>query len=151
MSTAVTLAPASGERSGLAAGRGAEIGDALSRNVAEEAGRQRRRGVLDPPCAFGIAGQVGDPAGRHQPDAAGRQDDAAEPFGPGLRIVLDGEVEARFDEMGLGDAARRLLAVGLDPARPQPVRRIEARRVGGGEDRRRVRGRVVAGRRWPAP
>ncbi len=52
---------ASGSKlSGLAAGRRAEIGDAPAGDVAEQAGGQRRRHVLDPPGALGVTGKLLD-------------------------------------------------------------------------------------------
>ena len=50
-------APACDQLRGLAAGRGAEIGDALAGDVAEQARRQRGGGVLHPPLAVGEARQ----------------------------------------------------------------------------------------------
>ena len=47
-----------GKLRGLAAGRGAQIGDAAPANIAEQTHRQRRGGVLNPPGAFGETRQV---------------------------------------------------------------------------------------------
>ena len=61
-STAVTCAPALRKLRGLAARRGAQIGDGLAAHVAEKARRQRGGGVLHPPCAVVEAGQLAAPA-----------------------------------------------------------------------------------------
>ena len=61
-STAITSRARGRELRGLAAGRGAEIGDALARNVAEQPRRQRRGGVLHPPGAFRVSRAVAAPA-----------------------------------------------------------------------------------------
>ena len=95
-STAVTCAPASGELRGLAAGRGAKIGDRAAAHVAEQPRRQRRGRVLHPPRAFGKARQR-----RHRPcgdraHRAGRQHAAAKRRRPVLRVGLDGEIERRL-------------------------------------------------------
>ena len=60
--------PGAGERQlhGLAAGRRAEVGDLLAGDVAEQAGRERRRGVLHPPGAFAVAGKQRDSALRRR-------------------------------------------------------------------------------------
>ena len=50
------------ELHGLAAGRGAEVGDALAGDVAQQARGQGGGGVLHPPGALGEARQVGDVA-----------------------------------------------------------------------------------------
>ena len=47
---------------GLAAGRGAEIGDGFAAHVAEQLRRQRRGGVLHPPRAVVVAGKLRDRA-----------------------------------------------------------------------------------------
>ena len=74
-----------GKLRGLAAGRGAQIGDAPSGDIAEQPRRQRRRGVLHPPRAFGKAGQRGHGAVRDGAHRAGRQHAAVEPRGPDFR------------------------------------------------------------------
>ena len=51
-STAVTRAPACGKLRGLAARRGAEVGDRFAGDIAEQPGRQRGGGVLHPPGAL---------------------------------------------------------------------------------------------------
>ena len=74
-----------GELRGLAAGRGAQIGDAPAAHVAEQARRQRGGGVLHPPRAFGKAGQRGHRAMRDGAHRAGRQYAAAELCRPNIR------------------------------------------------------------------
>ena len=59
--------------------------------------------------------------------------DAAEPLRPALRIALDRQVEARLDQMRRGDLAGRRLAIGRGPPLPEPVRRVDALGVVGGE------------------
>ena len=105
-STAVTRAPASGKLRGLAAGRRAQIGDAETADVAEQARRQRGGGVLHPPGAFGKAGQQRDRAMRQRAHRAGRQHAAVHVLGPAGGVVLDGEVERRLVAVGGGDRAR---------------------------------------------
>ena len=54
----------------LAAGRGAEIGDTLAGDIAEQPGRQACGRILHPPFAVGVAWQVGNRArraARHAP------------------------------------------------------------------------------------
>ena len=119
-----------GELRRLAAGGGAEIGDALAGTGRDEAGRQRRRGVLHPPRAVAVAGKFADrdPSGR-QPHAAGRQNDAAEALGPGVRVSPDREVERRAPAMRLGDGARAGRAEALRPAPREPVGRVVPQRI----------------------
>ena len=96
----------------LAAGRGAEIGDALAGDVAQQADGQGGGGVLHPPRAFGEARQLGDGAAGRAADRAGRQQLAVEPARPERGVGARREVERRLDQMGGGDGARRLLAIG---------------------------------------
>ena len=116
-----------GKLRGLAARRGAQIGDALSANVAEQPRRQRRRGVLHPPCAFGKTGQRGDRAMRDRAHRAGRQHAAAELCRPDFRVALHREIERRLVAVGGGDGVRGRRAVSRGPARHQPVGRVERR------------------------
>src|SRR6185312_16501790 len=118
-----------GELRRLAAGCGTEIDDALAGDVAEERRRHRRGGVLHPPGAGAVAGQAHDRAAAGAAQRAGRQQDGFKLVAPGLRVAPDGEVERRLLEVSERDAARALLAVGLAPAAPQPIWRIEPRRV----------------------
>ena len=110
---------------GLAAGRRAEIGDALAADVAEQAGGTRRSGVLHPPGAVGIAGQRFDRTGGDQADAAGRQNDAAQTLRPAGRIGFDGEIEGRLDPVRLGDPVGGVIAVGTGPAPVEPIGGVE--------------------------
>ena len=50
------------ERRGLAAGSGAEVGNAPAGNIAHETGGESGGGILHPPCAIGEAGQRVDRA-----------------------------------------------------------------------------------------
>jgi hypothetical protein len=109
----------------LAAGGGAQIGNALARHVARSPRHQRRRRVLHPPAALGIAGEVLDAAARRQPDGTRRQQAAPEPLRPALRVGLGADIERGLLQARLGDAARCLLAVGGAPALPEPIRHIE--------------------------
>ncbi len=118
-----------GELRGLAAGRGAQIEHDLAGNVAEELRRQRRRRILHPPRATGIAGQRGDRPAGLAPQRSARQQNRIERLAPRLRIAARRDVERRLVQMRQGDGARRLLAIGLAPALPQPWRRVEARLV----------------------
>ena len=59
-----------GELRGLAAGGGAEIGDALAGDIAEEAGGQRGGHVLHPPGAVVVAGKRLDRPGGDEADAS---------------------------------------------------------------------------------
>ncbi len=136
-----------GKLRGLAAGRGAEIGDASPADIAEQPRRQRRRGVLHPPGAFGETGQRGHRAMRDRAHDAGRQHAAVEPRGPEFRIALHREIERRLGAVGGRDGVRGLRAVGLDPARHQPFRRVEDGGVERGADARRPRARRGAARR----
>ena len=122
-----------GQLRGLAAGRGAQIGDAAPGKIAEQPCRQRRRGVLNPPCAFGKTRQRRHRAMRDGAHGAGRQHAAVEVRGPRLRIALHRQVERRLMAVGGRDGARGRLAVGLDPARQQPAGRIENDRIERGE------------------
>src|SRR5581483_10964520 len=105
---------------------GAEVGNAFAADIAEHPGRERRSGVLDPPLAVAVAGQLVDGTGRNQPHAAGRQDDTAELRGPALRVALYGEIERRLAKVRGGDAGSGLLAVGQGPTLAEPCRCIEA-------------------------
>ena len=72
-----------GELRGLAAGRGAQVGDCFAAHVAEQPRRQRGGGVLHPPGAFAEARQQRDRAMRERAHRAGRQHAAAQALGPG--------------------------------------------------------------------
>ncbi len=118
-----------GELRRLAAGGGAEIDQALAGDLAEQMGGNRRGGVLHPPGTLGIARQGSDRAARGAAQRAGRQDLRLEQLGPALGIAAHGEVERRLLEMGGGDGAGARLAIGARPGLPEPVRRVEPRRV----------------------
>ena len=118
---------------GLAAGRGAEVGDRAAGEVAEQPGRERGGGVLHPPGALAVAGKLRHRPRRGEPHRAGGRDDAAERRGPALRIGFDGEVERRLGAVGKRDGVRGLGAVGPRPACEQPLRRIEVERLEGGD------------------
>ena len=62
-----------GELGALAARRGAEIDDPRARRDADETRRDRRRGVLHPPFAVGVAGQLDDRRVGRKAHRAGRQ------------------------------------------------------------------------------
>jgi len=114
------------ELHGLAAGRGAEVGDLLARDVAQQARRQGSGGVLHPPGALGEARQLGDVAAAGAAERAGRQLLGLELSRPEIGVGARREVERRLDQVGGSDGACRGFAVGLDPALPQPARRVEA-------------------------
>ncbi len=82
---------------GLAAGRGAEIGDGLAGDVAEQPRRQRGGGVLHPPLALGEAGQHGHRALQQRAHGAGRQRFTVQPARPLRGVRFHGEVERRLD------------------------------------------------------
>src|SRR5262249_17171013 len=78
---------ARGELRRLAAGRGAEIDHALARDIAEEPRRDRRRRILDPPGAVGIARQGGDRATGDAAQRPGWQYRRLEQLAPALGIA----------------------------------------------------------------
>ena len=128
-STAVTCAPACDQLRRFAAGRGAEVGDRLALDVAEQPRRQRGGGVLHPPLPVGKARQH-----RHRPCN-------------GVRTVPVGSVSpcSRLAHCGASDFTvrssdgswlmrnRHLLRGGLavmrGPARHQPRRNIQRLRL----------------------
>ena len=73
------------ELRGLAAGRGAEIGDGLAGDVAEQARRQRGGGVLHPPLALGKSRQHRHRALQQRAHGPGRQCFAVQARRPLLR------------------------------------------------------------------
>ncbi len=99
----------------LAAGRRAQIDDALPGDIAEEPRRDGRGGVLHPPGAFGIARQAGDRTAGDAPQRAGRQDLRLEQIGPALLVAAHREVERRLLEMRRGNGVAGLLAIGARP------------------------------------
>ena len=113
----------------LAAGRGAQIGDAQARDIAEKPRRDRGCCVLHPPRAFVETRQRGDGAMHDGAHRTGRQHAAVEFCRPSFGIGFHREIERRLAAIGGGDGMRGRLAVGLDPARHQPRRRIEHRRI----------------------
>ena len=119
MSTAVTWAPAAASCIGLAAGRGAEIGDALAAHVAEQPHGQGGGGVLHPPGALGKARQLGDvAAARSARSVPVGQRSASSWLGPEIGIAADGEVERRLVQVRRRDGARRILAIGVRSSSP---------------------------------
>ena len=132
-STAVTCAPAAASCAVLppgAAQRSATVRPATSPRSRDG---QCGGGVLHPPRAVLIAGQR-----RHRPmhdraHRAGRQHASAERARPVRRVVLHRQIERRFLAVGERDRAGGLVAVVLDPARHQPIGRVEKRGVHAGE------------------
>ena len=109
--------PGGGELRGLAAGRGAEIGNAPAANLAEQPRRQRRRRVLHPPRAFDKAGQRGHRAMRDGAHRAGRQHPALELARPSFGVAFYREIERRFTAVRRGNGARGRRAVSVGPSR----------------------------------
>ena len=95
--------------------------------------RQRRRGILHPPRAFGEAGQCSDCAVRDGAHRAGRQHAAAELRRQTFGIAFDRQIERGLFAIGGGDSAGGGLAVSPGPARQQPFRGIERDRIERGE------------------
>ncbi len=122
-----------GKLRGLAAGRGAQIGDAQAAHVAEQPRRQRGGGVLHPPRAFVVAGERRDRAVHDRAHRSGRQHAPAERLRPLLGLALDRQVERRLPAVGVRDGAGRGFAVARSPARHQPAGRVEHRRIGCGQ------------------
>ena len=92
-STAVTVRTRGGELRGLAAGRGAEIGDALAGAAASRRRRQRGGGVLHPETSLVEPGKFGHArAWREAPGAGGQRFPARRRVGAGAQ----GEVERRL-------------------------------------------------------
>ena len=124
----------------LAAGRRAQVGDGLARDVAGEARHQRGGRILHPPGAVGEARQILDAAvrGRAGPSrsaAACRR--AARPRPARRRRCPASEMSSGASlQAGLGDAPRRLGAVGGRPALPQPVGDVEPHAILAGEQAR---------------
>ena len=77
-----------GELRRLAAGRRAQIGDRAASDSAEQAGGQRGGGVLHPPGAVRIAGEILDAAAGGKPHRSRRQREAAEALGPCLQAPI---------------------------------------------------------------
>src|SRR6266851_1748291 len=61
--------------------------------------------------------------------SAGRQDPCLEQVGPALGIAAHREIERRLLEMRAGNQMADLLAIAARPRTPEPVGRVEARRV----------------------
>ena len=133
------------ELRGLAAGRGAEIGDALAGLRLEQAGGQGGGGILHPPFAVLVAGQLADRGALDEADAAGGQKHAAEALGPGFRIRLHRHIDGGHGAMRLDDLRGERLAVLRDPALLEPGGGIEPGIVLT-KDLHRARGRRGAGR-----
>ena len=138
------LGAGSGKLRGLAAGRGAEIGNAKPFNVAEEPRRQRRRCVLHPPCAFGKTRQRRHRAVRDGAHRAGRQHPAAELFRPSRASLFTVTSSAGSRRVGGGNVVRGRCAVSFAPAQIEPFRRIEYRRIERGEPLLCLRARCAA-------
>ncbi len=113
------------ELRGLAAGRGAEIGNGLVFNVTEQPGRHGGGGVLHPPLAVVETGKHGHRTMQQRPHRAGGQRLAVQARCPALGVRFHRQIECRFDADGIGHRARGVLAIGRDPARHQPGRQIE--------------------------
>src|SRR5581483_12179746 len=101
---------------GLAAGRGAEIGDALAFDVAEKLRRQRGGRILYPPCAFFVAGERGDGPGIYKADGVCRQQMAVEFSGPVRCFLFHREIERRLDFVRAGNRKRGFTSVSVAPA-----------------------------------
>ena len=130
ISTAVTCAPARRQLHGLAARRGAKIDHAFARDIAQQRDRQGRGRVLHPPVAFGKAGQVFD-AAFHPPPGATSRTGLGSRDAPRRRFSARCRAALRWP-CACGDRARDVLAILRAPARPQPVGRVEPRRVQAG-------------------
>ena len=117
------LCAGEGELRGLATGRGAEIGDPLAGPGVEQPGRKGSGGVLDPPLALGIAGQLLDRCLRGEPQGACRQQQSFRHEGR-VGSGLHGEVKRRLGAVGERDLRCHLVAIGLAPARREPVRGV---------------------------
>ena len=114
------------EFTGLAARRGAQVGNLLSRHIAEQLHRQRRSGILNPPRALGKARQVLNTASILTPDRTGRQHQPFKLLRPMLGIALGRDIQRRFPQRGFRDGARQRLTIGGRPALPQPVGNVQA-------------------------
>ena len=114
---------------GLAAGRGADLDHPPAREGTQQAHRQRRRRVLDPPSRRVVAGQRGHGAGACEPERPARQKRRVEPSGPGRRVRNDGEIERRLPQMSFRHGAAGRGAVSLLPAPPEPAGRVQAGRI----------------------
>ena len=111
-----------------------------ARDIAKQPRRERRGGVLHPPGAVVIAREPCHGAAERPAQRAGRQPQSVEPRRPAGGVVLDRDIERRLGEMCLRNRARHRAAVAVGPALPQPIRRVEARRVLGGDERRSLAG-----------
>ena len=147
MSTATTEAPASASCAVLPPGAAQRSNTRLPVDVPHEMRRQRGRDVLHPPRALVKARQRLDAALGQEAHAAIGKHAARHLLGPVFRIALHREVERRLDQIGGGDQMRPLLAVARDPALPQPVWRIDARRIEAQPRWRRPPWRRAAARR----
>ena len=125
-----------GQGCGLAAGRGAQVGDVAARDVAGDARHQGGRRILHPPGALGVAGEVLDAAvrGRRIEPVGSRRPPSrsAQPAASDLALM------SRGASRRLASAMRRAVsgAVGRAPALPQPIRDVEAHAVLGREQLR---------------
>jgi hypothetical protein len=110
----------------LAAGRGAKVGDPLARSRSQKARGQRRRRILHPPDALGVAGQIADRRAVEKAHAAGRQERPLRRAAQALGLGLHGEIDGGGVPVRRRDAARGVLAVGRRPALGQPRGGIDA-------------------------
>ena len=118
-----------GELRRLAAGGGAEVDHPHSRHRTEQPGGQGGSGILYPPGALVVAGQVAHRPPLPVAQAAGGEERGAQTLGPAGRVLPDGDVDGGFAQVRLGDAAAGVLAVGRRPRLPQPVGGVETGRV----------------------
>ena len=114
------IRPGMGQLQRLAAGGRAEIEDMFARQGGQHLHGEGGGGVLHPPVAAGITRQGRDLAGVAQPDRAGGQDDAAQPFDPALGIGFDRQIQRRAREMRALHRGDGGLAPGLGERVTQP-------------------------------
>ena len=115
----------------LAARRRAQVEHPAAADVAQQPRRQRRRRVLNPPAIPRRSRPVRRP-GRRGRAAGCRWRDAPHPAAPpGRRLVrpFRRQIERRLVRMRLGDRPRRRLAIGRSPGLPEPVGRVQPRRI----------------------
>jgi len=130
-----------GQLGGLAARGRRQIEDPPAGKRTQQGCGQRRRGILNPPGAFAETGQLRDgPARGAAQRAAGGQDPGVQPLRPpaGFGGQLQRKVERRLAQMGLGDGAGALGAIGGLPRLPQPVGGVQAGGILPGQHRRPV-------------
>ena len=100
---------------------GTKIERVKTRNVAKQLHGQRRRCVLNPPGAFGVALELFDAAGAGASHRPIRQHDTAETLGPVLGIGLDGQIERRLRQRCPRDLSSLRRSVDAGPSRQQPI------------------------------